>query len=72
MLRLTKQLKIIIFLVILYSIYISVKIPTLTENFTNNIRETIRPTVRNYRVKIDENMKNINAIKENFKMKIGL
>jgi len=72
MLRLTRQLKLIIFLAIIYSIYIYVKIPTLTENFTNNIRETIRPTLRNYRVKIDEKFKNINNIKENFKMKIGL
>lgn len=72
MFRFTNIIKIIVLLVIIYSTYIYFKIPSLTEEFTSNIRETIRPTIRKYRLSVEEKMKNINNIKENFKMKLGV
>jgi len=70
--RITKLSKIIILLVVIYSIYIYIKIPSLTEGFTNNIRETLRPTIRNYRLKMDDKINKLNNITENFKMKLGV
>jgi len=70
--RLTKLTKIIILLIIIYSIYIYIKIPSLTEGFTNNIRETLRPTIRNCRLKMDDKINKLNSITENFKMKLGV
>lgn len=70
--RLTKLIKIIILLIVTYSIYIYVKIPTLTEGFTNGIRETLRPTIRRYRLTIDDKINKVNTITENFKMKLGV
>ena len=68
----TNIIKIIVLLVIIYSTYIYFKIPSLTEEFTSNIRETVRPTIRKYRLSVEEKMKNMNNIKENFKMKLGV
>ena len=65
--RITKLSKIIILLVVIYSIYIYIKIPSLTEGFTNNIRETLRPTIRNYRLKMDDKINKLNNITENLK-----
>lgn len=70
--RITKLSKIIILLVVIYSIYIYIKIPSLTEGFTNNIRETLRPTIRNYRLKMDDKINKLNNITENFKIKLGV
>jgi hypothetical protein len=72
MTRITKLSKIIILLVVIYSIYIYIKIPSLTEGFTNNIRETLRPTIRNYRLKMDDKINKLNNITENFKIKLGV
>ena len=70
--RLTKLIKIIILLIVTYSIYIYVKIPTLTEGFTNGIRETLRPAIRRCRLTIDDKINKVNTITENFKMKLGV
>lgn len=72
MLHLTNLTKIIILLIIIYSIYIYIKIPSLTEGFTNNIRETLRPTIRKCRLKLDDKLNKLNNITENFKMKLGV
>jgi len=72
MFRFTNFIKIITLFVIIYSTYIYFKMPSLTEEFTSNIRETVRPTIRKYRLSVEEKMKNITNIKENFKMKLGV
>lgn len=72
MFRFTNIIKTILLLVIVYSTYIYFKIPSLTEEFTSNIREAVRPTIRKYRLSVEEKMKNINNVKENFKMKLGV
>lgn len=70
--RFTRLIKITFLLVIIYSLYIYVKIPSLTEGFTNDIRETIRPTVRKCRLSVDDKIKTLNTITENFKLKFGI
>lgn len=46
MLHLTKSIKVVIVIILLYSVYISVTMPTITEGFTGNIRQKFRPRIR--------------------------
>jgi len=57
--RFNNLIKLTIFFVLLYSIYIKVKIPTITEGFTGNIREKIRQPFRRYRLLVENTHKKI-------------
>jgi len=46
MIHLTKPIKFVIIVLLLYSIYIFSTMPTITEGFTGDIRQKIRPRIR--------------------------
>jgi hypothetical protein len=71
MFHITKLIKITIFLILLYSIYIYVKMPSLTEGFTNNVRETFRPTMRSIRSAVTKVTDKLMIKRENVKLKMG-
>jgi len=72
MFHITKLIKIIIFLILLYSIYVYVKIPSLTDEFTNNARETFRPTMRKIRSAVTNVTDKVMIKRENIKLKMGV
>jgi hypothetical protein len=71
MFHITKLIKITIFLILLYSIYVYVKMPSLTEGFTNNVRETFRPTMRKIRSAVTTVTDKLTIKRENVKLKMG-
>lgn len=57
--RFNTLIKLSIFSVLLYSVYIKSKVPTITEGFTGNIREKFRPSIRKYRLFLESVHKKI-------------
>ena len=69
MFRLTKWVKFIIFLVIIYSLYVKMTIPSITEGFTSDMKENFRPKVRRVRNMINYIYMRLFHKYENFRLK---